>query len=863
MATSTFFTSFKTGPGAKLEGYSGHIYLVPSGSAVNGDMPLTEDTGRPGQYFRENVPDGEYKVYVDLDKSGSPVEGNLYKIPGSGNPYLVWHGEKTISDVMAGTATPTTKGLMSAADKAYQEKLAAMHDSTGKLKLSGAAFVKPGKNLFNKDTVTSDKYVNYENGELWDSGNYVSSDFIQVEPSTGYVRSQAAQMAFYDENREYISGQNEPAGFTTPSNCMFVRLSVYKAWLDSYQVEKGSASTAYEPFYGSIKELKVASENIQSDVKLNMYPYHPGAPRNLIDGLSAIIDLGLFNADSGKKYCVSQFWRNYTGIWRLQIYELSPDGSSYVRAVAEFYKTGYTEPSGVEKIVLAESGNSGIYGYAIVDWSLISAGTHLSGMYYADSGLDKNTYLDKSPVSKSPFQMNANLPAEIREAIKSIAIYGADKSKKYSLAILARGYNSTPTWRISIYEVDTENLLKVVCYFYQPNYVEPDGIDTVILSDYTGSGVSGKVLIDWTKITSGASFFSMGYNDTGFDETVINEENYAEIILPDSIPAIIGNEMNIYYENVILANDLRSYQIDVVCAIGKQQEERWTCIPTGAGTYPLTINIYRNYTDLVASASTNILVKGSSAGTGINRKCLFIGDSTTAHGYYQHTALANFAADPMDITTIGTINEMMEDNNNYEGRSGWSIDMYYTRSDSPFVYNGEINFYHYMTANGYSGLEYVLMHLGINDTINYKTDEEFYAGTETTFYRLQSFFNSIRAYDANIKIVIMLTIPPFASQDGYGKVFGSGQTRWRHRRNNHLWNKYLIQTYGGRTSEKYYIMPFNVNLDLVHNAQTETIQVNSRNSMTVIRQSDGQHPAPEGYAQMGDTVYYWLKCQES
>ncbi|MGE5353921.1 MAG: right-handed parallel beta-helix repeat-containing protein [Acidobacteriota bacterium] len=61
-------------------------------------MPLTEDTGRPGQYYRENVPDGEYKVYVDLDKSGSPVEDDLYKTPG-GNPYLVWHGENKVSKI--------------------------------------------------------------------------------------------------------------------------------------------------------------------------------------------------------------------------------------------------------------------------------------------------------------------------------------------------------------------------------------------------------------------------------------------------------------------------------------------------------------------------------------------------------------------------------------------------------------------------------------------------------------------------------------------------------------------------------------------------------------------------------------------
>jgi lysophospholipase L1-like esterase len=143
------------------------------------------------------------------------------------------------------------------------------------------------------------------------------------------------------------------------------------------------------------------------------------------------------------------------------------------------------------------------------------------------------------------------------------------------------------------------------------------------------------------------------------------------------------------------------------------------------------------------------------------------------------------------------------------------------------------------------------------------TDADCLTGIASTFTQLQAIFTNIKTYNSNIKIVVMLTIPPFASQDGYGKVFGSGQTRWRHARNNHLWNKKLLETYGGRESEGYYVMPFSANLDIVNNAKTETVAVNSRNMATVVRQSDGQHPSQLGYDQMGDTVYYWLKSRES
>jgi hypothetical protein len=45
-----------------------------------------------------------------------------------------------------------------------------------------------GKNLFNKNTVTSGYYVNYTTGLLTSSGVYVASDYIQVKPNTQYTR---------------------------------------------------------------------------------------------------------------------------------------------------------------------------------------------------------------------------------------------------------------------------------------------------------------------------------------------------------------------------------------------------------------------------------------------------------------------------------------------------------------------------------------------------------------------------------------------------------------------------------------------------------------------------------------------------
>lgn len=96
MATSTYILPLSKTDGTKLTGFGGCVYLVPSGDAVNNTMPMLEDTTRPGQYYRENVSDGEYKIYIDTDKSGAPVEGDLYK-RSDGTAYKLWIGENKLS----------------------------------------------------------------------------------------------------------------------------------------------------------------------------------------------------------------------------------------------------------------------------------------------------------------------------------------------------------------------------------------------------------------------------------------------------------------------------------------------------------------------------------------------------------------------------------------------------------------------------------------------------------------------------------------------------------------------------------------------------------------------------------------------
>ena len=96
------------------------------------------------------------------------------------------------------------------------------------------------RNLFNKDTVTMGYFVKYNDGTLSVKDTYCVSDYIEIEPNTIYVRPAGhdQQIAFFDADKNYISGQIDGSRFVTPENAKYVRISLFIVLLDSERLEK-------------------------------------------------------------------------------------------------------------------------------------------------------------------------------------------------------------------------------------------------------------------------------------------------------------------------------------------------------------------------------------------------------------------------------------------------------------------------------------------------------------------------------------------------------------------------------------------------------------------------------------------------
>lgn len=132
------------------------------------------------------------------------------------------------------------------------------NDSISKEKLN---FIKVGKNLFDKSKAKDGYYV--ANGIEKTNADLTLSDAMPVEPNTSYIGSSASRfLDIYDGNGNVLSTLSNVSGaFTTPANSATVKASIYLMNKDTFQLEKGTSYTYYEPFGYVLEGIKVGGES--------------------------------------------------------------------------------------------------------------------------------------------------------------------------------------------------------------------------------------------------------------------------------------------------------------------------------------------------------------------------------------------------------------------------------------------------------------------------------------------------------------------------------------------------------------------------------------------------------------------------
>lgn len=133
-----------------------------------------------------------------------------------------------------------------------------------------------GKNLFNAER-SIDGYIDDNTGLAVVASNSNSSDFISINPGGKYIirplLSSGNWGAFYDENKEYMSGFIYRDGnyITAPTNAKYIRFTINYInsntnYGNTTQLEEGTEATSYEPYYVT-SDVKVTRWNTDMVLK--------------------------------------------------------------------------------------------------------------------------------------------------------------------------------------------------------------------------------------------------------------------------------------------------------------------------------------------------------------------------------------------------------------------------------------------------------------------------------------------------------------------------------------------------------------------------------------------------------------------
>lgn len=375
----------------------------------------------------------------------------------------------------------------------------------------------------------------------------------------------------------------------------------------------------------------------------------------------------------------------------------------------------------------------------------------------------------------------------------------------------------------------------------------------------TGDGAGSSTrYVTWVEV--GVFQSIIGLSEFGFKylSEKLNLSNISfpipEILLPSVLYATEGVELNIFWDNVIFSDLLiDELFINVTCNRGQQFERGWRYTPgSETGSESFTIAVYHK-TTLLREKTITLQIENLSGGP-VSKKLLCLGDSTTAGGQYISLITSEYGSNP----TVEFLGTKGSGANKHEGVSGWSYASF-VGSESPFYINGQLDFSAYLTNNGYtmSADDLITIHLGINDVFSDGSDSNITA----IMGHIQTLVTMFRAAVPNINICLLATIPPSISQDAFGASYGNTYTLKGYLANYQAWMVRLLTEWdtSAKQADRIYVAQFNCNMDRVYNFPKTTVPANARTSETVTYYNNGVHPSVEGYNQMGDSLWMFIK----
>lgn len=328
--------------------------------------------------------------------------------------------------------------------------------------------------------------------------------------------------------------------------------------------------------------------------------------------------------------------------------------------------------------------------------------------------------------------------------------------------------------------------------------------------------------------------------------------------LPDEIPAVVGDKLELFTDSIFAAQNISNYRLKIVWQNnawnGEAYDRKISWTPTAAktGSHALTIYAYDDYGREISKAQTTIKVY-PVANPAQPKNLLIIGDSLTRYGSTninggdETSTVATLYSKLQDngitnINLIGTQNISGINAARHEGREGWKTADYLNVSKSPFAVDGVINFKGYCDKNGYSGIDYCMIHLNWNDT---------YGDYSAHAARLKSLADKVVESYPECKIM-------FVSLASYSKT---RYNFWRACTKEAVWNVSKALEAMTASNQNYNVIHLLQERDCEYNNNYKDLPANGRCSTTMRTLVDHVHGGAGEYQQIADTYFRAIVAQ--
>jgi hypothetical protein len=361
-----------------------------------------------------------------------------------------------------------------------------------------------------------------------------------------------------------------------------------------------------------------------------------------------------------------------------------------------------------------------------------------------------------------------------------------------------------------------------------------------------------------------------------------------KLLVPETIYAVPGIEMNVYFQNIVTVINPRNYAFEVHCEKGHADEKRWHYTPSDGeeGEYKWSIRIHCDE-GVAAEAVSHLIVSPRTAGMGKDISLLMVGASDLGSPVGPPLQIHRLMSGPFNprFTMIGSTTcgygSPSPGGVAHEGWGGWDWLGFCTAFGKPETYKGDglhpdravavnsrfliekdgrpvFDFQQYLDKYNHGAApDFICIGLGINCIIG-GTDENMEELMQNYIFPYQEqMIRAFRSAAPDTVIGVGIMCPP-AGQDAFGTNYGCNFNWWQMRKNHDRYARALILR-SAKDMLDYQLIPRYINLDTENNYPVATEPINADNPQTIIRQCNAYHPARAGYAQIGDVIYSWLK----